>query len=39
MGLQQGREGRGHVLLLEGEPLNEELMEMLMREVMALLER
>ena len=37
--IRRGREGRGHVLLLEGEPLNEELMEMLMREVMALLER
>jgi len=37
--IRRGRAGRGYVLHLEREPLNEELMGLLMREVLTLLEK
>lgn len=37
--IRRGREGQGHVLHLEGESLTDDVMEMLMREVQALLDK
>lgn len=37
--IRRGRDGRGHILRLEGEALNDELMESLMLEIQALLAR
>lgn len=37
--IRRGREGRAHVLRLEGQPLNDELMDSLMAEIQSLLER
>lgn len=37
--IRRGRDGRGHILRLEGDPLTDDLMESLMLEIRALLER